>query len=56
MIHGPLDDATIFANKIRLFVLNSYPDVIMANITVVLFAKHESFALPYLSLAKCQHS
>ena len=42
MIHGPLDDATIFANKIRLFVLNSFPDVKMDNITVVLFAKHES--------------
>lgn len=46
VIHGTLDDTTIFANKIRLFVLNSFPDVKMENITVVLFAKHESQVLP----------
>ncbi|QGY32204.1 type III secretion system inner membrane ring lipoprotein SctJ [Pantoea cypripedii] len=41
MLHRPLDDATIFANKIRLFILNSFPDVKLENITVVLFAKQE---------------
>jgi len=41
ILHGPLNDATIFANKIRLLILNSYPDVKMANITVALFIKHE---------------
>lgn len=41
MLHRPLDDATIFANKIRLFILNSFPDVKLEDITVVLFAKQE---------------
>lgn len=41
IIHHPIDEPTIFSNKVRLLILNSFTDVSLENITVVLFPAEE---------------